>query len=103
MLYFGKELNEGYCLISWHTCKHKKNFLLLCIFQCNLGYFKGDFDVGVCLHACGVATDMVLQQCIDRKASFVLCPCCYGSIQNTHLINYPRSQYYRKAGFTDKV
>lgn len=72
------------------------------LYQCNLDYFQGHFDIGVCLHACGVATDLVLQQCLDRKASFVICPCCYGSIQNTHLISYPRSQCYRKAGFIDK-
>ncbi|KAJ8298327.1 hypothetical protein KUTeg_024858 [Tegillarca granosa] len=26
--------------------------------NCNMDYFKGKFDIGVCLHACGVATDM---------------------------------------------
>lgn len=72
------------------------------LYQCNLDYFQGQFDIGVCLHACGVATDLVLQQCLDRKASFVICPCCYGNIRNTHLLSYPRSQYYREAGFNDK-
>ena len=28
-------------------------------FQGNMDYFSGKFDVGVSLHACGVATDLV--------------------------------------------
>ena len=28
-------------------------------FQGNMDYFLGKFDVGVSLHACGVATDLV--------------------------------------------
>ncbi|XP_053400573.1 glutathione S-transferase C-terminal domain-containing protein-like [Mercenaria mercenaria] len=78
------------------------NLTNISLYQCNLDYFQGQFDIGVCLHACGVATDLVLQQCLDRKASFVICPCCYGSIQNTHLISYPRSQSYREAELNDK-
>ncbi|KAK3599982.1 hypothetical protein CHS0354_012635 [Potamilus streckersoni] len=65
------------------------------LYQCNMDYFCGKFDVGVCLHACGVATDMVLKKCLENQASFVICPCCYGGIQNTHLIAYPRSQCFR--------
>lgn len=61
------------------------------LYQCNMDYFTGPFDIGVCLHACGVATDLVLQRCLDNRASFVICPCCYGSIQNTHTMTYPRS------------
>ncbi|CAI9734506.1 Hypothetical predicted protein [Octopus vulgaris] len=72
------------------------------LYQCNLGYFHGKFDVGTCLHACGVATDMVLQKCLDSKAAFVVCPCCYGAVQNTHLISYPRSQLFQKANISDK-
>ncbi|XP_058795228.1 glutathione S-transferase C-terminal domain-containing protein homolog isoform X2 [Phymastichus coffea] len=61
-------------------------------YQSNLDYFKGHFDIGTCLHACGVATDLVLQQCIDKNAAFVCCPCCYGSVQDCHRIVYPRSR-----------
>ena len=57
----------------------------------------------MCLHACGVATDMVLKQCLQNNASFVICPCCYGGIQNTHLITYPTSKYYQDAGIEYKV
>ncbi|XP_041358719.1 glutathione S-transferase C-terminal domain-containing protein-like [Gigantopelta aegis] len=72
------------------------------LFQCNLEYFDGHFDIGVSLHACGVATDMVLQHCLDHNAAFVICPCCYGSMQKTHLISYPRSELFTEAGITYK-
>ncbi|KAJ8298459.1 hypothetical protein KUTeg_024990 [Tegillarca granosa] len=36
----------------------KLNLSNVTLFQCNMDYFKGKFDIGVCLHACGVATDM---------------------------------------------
>ncbi|XP_046581966.1 glutathione S-transferase C-terminal domain-containing protein-like [Haliotis rubra] len=68
-----------------------KNVIL---YQCNLDYFHGKFDIGVCLHACGSATDMVLQQCLNNSSAFVICPCCYGCIQKTHLMAYPRSQCF---------
>lgn len=40
------------------------------------------FDVGIALHACGRATDIVQNICTLTKASFVLSPCCYGFIQH---------------------
>lgn len=72
------------------------------IFQCNQDYFHEKFTLGVCLHACGVATDMVLKQCIENQAQFVICPCCYGGIQDTHFITYPRSQHFRNVGIEYK-
>ncbi|XP_069131163.1 glutathione S-transferase C-terminal domain-containing protein-like [Argopecten irradians] len=72
------------------------------LFQCNQDYFRGKFDVGTCLHACGSATDMVLHQCLQNNARFVICPCCYGGIQNTHLMTYPRSQYFKMANIPSK-
>ncbi|KAG8040605.1 hypothetical protein G9C98_002601 [Cotesia typhae] len=56
---------------------------------------RGDFDIGTSLHACGVATDLVIQHCIRSKAIFVSCPCCYGSIQDCHHITYPRSNLFK--------
>lgn len=64
-------------------------------YQCNLDYFKGHFDIGLSLHACGVATDLVIQHCIRRNAVFISCPCCYGSIKNCHHITYPRSEIFK--------
>lgn len=60
--------------------------------QTNVDYFKKEFTVGVSLHACGVATDLVMETCIRRNAVFVCCPCCYGSMQSNHMVNYPRSE-----------
>lgn len=44
----------------------------------------------VALHACGVATDMVIEHCLKTRASFVTCPCCYGFIQNTSKFSFPK-------------
>ncbi|KAK7789975.1 hypothetical protein R5R35_008501 [Gryllus longicercus] len=68
--------------------------------QCNLDYFVGHFDIGTSLHACGVATDLVIQCCIKERAVFVCCPCCYGSVQNNHIITYPRSKFFRDSPMT---
>lgn len=64
--------------------------------QCNLDFFIGDFDIGVALHACGISTDLVLENCIKRKAAFVICPCCYGFIHETNRLQYPRSTAFSK-------
>ncbi|XP_052459047.1 glutathione S-transferase C-terminal domain-containing protein-like [Carassius gibelio] len=59
--------------------------------QANLDYFTGNFNIGVALHACGVATDMVLDRCLQARAGFVISPCCYGFIQNTLKFKFPKS------------
>lgn len=63
--------------------------------QGNIDYFQGAFDIGIALHACGVATDIVLQLCESKRAAFVVCPCCYGSIQSGHTVSYPRSKLFQ--------
>lgn len=69
------------------------------LIQSNLDYFRGPFDLGVALHACGVATDLVLQTCLVERAAFVLCPCCYGNLAHPDLpIQYPQSQLYLTRG-----
>nr|XP_003410423.1 LOW QUALITY PROTEIN: glutathione S-transferase C-terminal domain-containing protein [Loxodonta africana] len=65
--------------------------------QANMEYFTGMFNIGVALHACGVATDMVIEHCIKMRASFVTCPCCYGFIQNTSKFNFPKSEQFKEA------
>jgi len=53
----------------------------------------GAFDVGLALHACGVATDLVLDQCLLARAAFVLAPCCVGRLaQASCFSSRPRSQ-----------
>lgn len=44
----------------------------------------------VALHACGVATDMVMEHCIQAGAAFVISPCCYGFIQNAIKFTFPK-------------
>ncbi|XP_043492183.1 glutathione S-transferase C-terminal domain-containing protein homolog [Polistes fuscatus] len=84
---------------SLNRAKKRSNLLKLTnikFYQCNLDYFKGDFNIGLSLHACGVATDLVIQQCIKKNAIFVSCPCCYGSLHNCHHLTYPRSDIFKK-------
>lgn len=42
------------------------------------------------LHACGIATDMVMEHCIDAGAAFIISPCCYGFIQNAVKFTFPK-------------
>lgn len=42
--------------------------------------FNEAFDVGVALHACGEASDAVLDACMEARAAFVLSPCCVGRV-----------------------
>ncbi|KAM4750992.1 glutathione S-transferase C-terminal domain-containing protein isoform 2-T2 [Anableps anableps] len=58
--------------------------------QANLDYFTGPFQIGLALHACGIATDMVLEHCIQAGAAFVISPCCYGFIQNAVKFTFPK-------------
>uniref|UniRef100_A0A667XR46 Glutathione S-transferase C-terminal domain-containing protein n=1 Tax=Myripristis murdjan TaxID=586833 RepID=A0A667XR46_9TELE len=64
--------------------------------QANLDYFTGPFHIGVALHACGVATDMVVEHCVQAGAAFVVSPCCYGFIQNTIKFSFPRSKKFQE-------
>ncbi|ETV94786.1 hypothetical protein H310_11741 [Aphanomyces invadans] len=52
--------------------------------------YTDTFDVGIALHACGEATDMVLEKCLESTAAYVLAPCCVGKIKHSALA-YPRS------------
>ena len=65
----------------------------LCL--CHMNHFTGHFDVGVSLHACGTATDMVIKYCTNVNASIVSSPCCYGKIKTSNLISYPRSAFIK--------
>ena len=67
-------------------------------FQCNLEYYVGSFDIGSSLHACGVATDLVVLKCTQSRAAFVCCPCCYGGVQTLENISYPRSEQFAGRG-----
>ena len=78
----------------------------------NVRFYLGDicafdqpFDVGLALHACGTASDLVMQACVAARARFVVCPCCTGKLSaerrdvyryavtgdNKARVRYPRS------------
>lgn len=83
----------------------------------NLWTFSGDiesytdhFHLGVALHVCGEATDVVLRKCAQKKAAIVAAPCCVGKLnrqkkdpyiyqattQNTPTIEYPQSRLFQQ-------
>ncbi|KAJ8982911.1 hypothetical protein NQ317_004565 [Molorchus minor] len=74
----------------------KLNLKNIIIVQSNLDYFRGIFDIGVSLHACGVATDLVIQNCIENKAHFVSCPCCYGGVKDCYHLKYPLKRRFQE-------
>ncbi|KAM8802899.1 glutathione S-transferase C-terminal domain-containing protein [Rhynchonycteris naso] len=85
--------------LSLIRAKKRSDELGLCniwFIQANMEYFIGTFNIGVALHACGVATDMVIEHCVRARASFVTCPCCYGFIQNTSKFKFPKSEQFKK-------
>lgn len=64
-------------------------------YQCNLEFYVGKFNIGTSLHACGSATDLVLDKCVLHGASLVSCPCCYGGVTTSlGVVTYPRSQMF---------
>lgn len=83
--------NKEQSLLRARKRVHDMGLKNIYFFQCNLDFFIGKFDIGVALHACGVATDLVLDKCLKANAKFVLCPCCYGSLHATDRLVYPRS------------
>ena len=42
---------------------------------------------------------MVIKLCLQNKADFVSCPCCYGSLQENHILTYPQSKYFQSENF----
>ena len=42
------------------------------------------FHIGVSLHACGEATDIMLKACGDVGANFIACPCCVGKLNHNN-------------------
>ena len=56
------------------------------------------FDIGLALHACGVATDLVIDRCLEARAALVLAPCCIGMLAREHHFKHrPRSRRYADA------
>ncbi|XP_032518709.2 glutathione S-transferase C-terminal domain-containing protein homolog [Danaus plexippus] len=88
--------NKEQSLLRARERVHKMGLRNVYFFQCNLDFFIGKFDIGIALHACGIASDLVLDKCLSSKAKFVLCPCCYGSIHATDRLVYPRSAAFKR-------
>lgn len=87
--------NKEQSLLRARERVHKMGLKNVFFFQCNLDFFIGKFDIGIALHACGIASDLVLDKCLIANAKFVLCPCCYGSLHATDRLAYPRSSIFR--------
>ncbi|KAM3965780.1 glutathione S-transferase C-terminal domain-containing protein homolog [Aphomia sociella] len=83
--------NKEQSLLRARQRVHDMDLKNVLFFQCNLDFFFGKFDIGIALHACGIASDLVLDKCLKANAKFVLCPCCYGSLHATDRLAYPRS------------
>lgn len=63
--------------------------------------YASPVDLGVSLHSCGVLTDIAHQTCLEQRAAFVLCPCCYGQLNDMAYagrVARPRSDGWRSAG-----
>ncbi|CAH2236029.1 jg7320 [Pararge aegeria aegeria] len=88
--------NKEQSLLRARDRVHKMGLQNVYFFQCNLDFFVGKFDIGIALHACGIASDLVLDKCLKANAKFVICPCCYGSLHATDRLIYPRSAMFRK-------
>ncbi len=50
------------------------------IIQDDIENYNEEFDLGLSLHACGYATDIVIDKCIQQQACIVSCSCCIGKI-----------------------
>lgn len=68
------------------------------LYQCNMEFYRGAFQLGVALHACGVATDLVAERCLAAGAALLCCPCCYGAVHDFGDVHYPRSAAGRSTG-----
>ena len=70
--------------------------------------YNNHFDIGIALHACGEATDLVLRACGESEANFIVSPCCVGKLSSqTHnpyiyhatATNEPTISYPQSSGF----
>ncbi|CAD0202706.1 unnamed protein product [Chrysodeixis includens] len=86
--------NKEQCLDRARAKVFQLNLKNVLFYQCNLDFFHGKFQIGIGLHACGVAGDIVLDKCLKAKAKFVISPCCYCSLRPSNRIPYPRSQKF---------
>lgn len=79
-------------------------------FHGSMEAYLDHFDLGVSLHACGEASDLVLRACARVRAQMVVAPCCVGKLnrrvlnpyvyhatgENLPTISYPQSLAFQK-------
>jgi predicted RNA methylase len=53
------------------------------------------FDIGLGLHACGEASDLILRACGKTKSNFIVSPCCVGKISSDNKNSY---KYWSSGG-----
>lgn len=87
------------------ACGHVPNLVM---YHGSISRYDEPFDIGLALHACGEATDLVLHACGRAKAAFVAAPCCVGKLmgfnpyifqssgENSAMVQYPQSDFFRK-------
>ena len=73
------EKKEQHCVLAQERAD-KALLTNVVVANCLLSDFTVPFDVGMGLHACGPATDLIHSLCLSASASYVLAPCCYGAI-----------------------
>lgn len=64
------------------------------IIEDDISNYSESFDIGIGLHACGYASDIIFDKCIEQKAGFISCPCCIGKI--VHFRKNSRSQLFQQ-------
>ena len=73
------EKKKQHCVLAQERAD-KAGLSNVVVANCQLSDFTTRFDVGMGLHACGPATDLIHSLCLSACASYVLAPCCYGFI-----------------------
>lgn len=88
------------CSRFWSCCRAERFSRKLRFYRREehvLHLFPLSVSLQVALHACGVATDMVTEHCIQAGAAFVVSPCCYGFIQNAIKFTFPKRSVHARS------
>ena len=76
------ERKEYSCKTAWERIEAlPRSTKTLCTVFCgDITTFKDSFDLALSLHSCGLLSDACVALACRARASFILCPCCYGQI-----------------------
>ena len=95
MVYYTLKLksnNESIIAIRRVSEAQLQNVSILCA---RIEDYTDSFDIGIALHACGGASDIVQRICVQSRAVYVMAPCCVGKVQ-TSLVTFPRSKAFQR-------